>query len=122
MVTVLGQMTPDEWLADTGMLTSELLLKYAVGGAASPTAPSENASGVVDDYRLSLTAVVRIGDQNLIVVGEAGSDLVGLSSDNVVMVPSPDQTNLPNGFQRQEFSVDISNSPARQFMRLRIIR
>jgi len=122
MVTVLGQMTPDEWLAGTGMLTSELLLKYAVGGAASPTAPSENASGVVDDYRLSLTAVVRIGDQNLIVVGEAGSDLVGLSSDNVVMVPSPDQTNLPNGFQRQEFSVDISNSPARQFMRLRIIR
>ena len=123
MVTVLGQMTPDEWLAGTGMtLTSELLLKYAVGGAISPTAASENASGVVDDYRLSLTAVVRIGDQNLIVVGEAGLDLVGLSSDNVVMVPSPDQTNLPNGFQRQEFSVDISNSPTRQFMRLRIIR
>jgi sugar lactone lactonase YvrE len=124
MVTVVqGQMTPDQWLAGSGMtLTSELLLKYAVGGAVSPSAALENAAVVVGSNKLSLTAVVRIDDPSLTVVGEAGLDLVGWSSSGVSMVPSTNQNSVPSGCQRQVFSVDITSSTFRQFLRLRISR
>jgi hypothetical protein len=124
MVTVVqGQMTPDQWLAGSGMtLTSELLLKYAVGGAVSPSAASESAPVVVGSNKLSLTAVVRIDDPSLTVVGEAGLDLVGWSSSGVSMVPSTNQNSVPSGCQRQVFSVDITSSTLRQFLRLRISR
>ncbi len=78
-------------------LTSELLVKYAVGGALSPTGLSESTVTVLDSSKLSLTAVVRTNDPSLSVVGEAGVDLSSWSSIGVSMVLSTNQNNVPSG-------------------------
>jgi hypothetical protein len=120
---VLEGMTPDLWLAGSGLttMTQELLLKYAVGGALSPTGLSENTVTVLDGSKLTLTAVVRTNDLSLSVVGEAGVDLSSWSSSGVSMVPSANQV-VPEGCERRIYSVDRANSPSRQFLRLRVNR
>jgi len=116
-------MTPGLWLAGSGLtnLTSELLLKYGVGGATSPTAVSENTVMVLDSNRLSLTAVVRTNDTNLSVVGESGADLSVWSSSGVSMVPASQTNSVPEGCQRRIYSVERTNT-TRQFLRLKVSR
>jgi hypothetical protein len=111
-------MTYERWL---GMVlpTSELLLKYAVGGATSPTAVSENTVTLLDGNKLSLTAVVRTNDTNLSVVGESGADLSVWSSSGVSMVPATQTNSVPEGCQRRIYSVERTN-PVRQFLRLKV--
>jgi len=117
-------MTPELWLAGSGLTTmnQELLLKYAVGGALSPTGSSENTVTVLDGSKLSLMAVVRTNDTNLIVAGEAGVDLSIWRTNGVSHIPSSSQTNVPEGCQRRIYSVDRTNSPSRQFLRLKVTR
>ncbi|MCX6805897.1 MAG: cadherin repeat domain-containing protein [Patescibacteria group bacterium] len=117
-------MTPPVWLAGSGVttLTSELLVKYAVGGASSPTGLSENTVTVLDSSKLSLTAVVRTDDLSLSVVGEAGVDLSSWSSSGVSMAPTGSQVGVPDGCERRIYSVNRANSPSRQFLRLRVTR
>ncbi len=103
-------------------LTSELLVKYAVGGALSPTGLSESTVTVLDSSKLSLTAVVRTNDPSLSVVGEAGVDLSSWSSIGVSMVLSTNQNNVPSGCERRIYSVDRANSPSGQFLRLSVTR
>jgi len=97
------------------------LLKYAVGGASSPTGSSERTVTVLDSSKLTLTAVVRTNDPSLIIVGEAGVGLSSWSSSGVSMVPSANQV-VPDGCERRIYSVDRSNSPSRQFLRLKVTR
>ena len=114
-------MTPDQWLLGSGLtLTPELLLKYAVGGAVSPTAASENTASVLDGSKLSLTAVVRTNDPSLSIVGEAGVDLSIWNSRGVSVAPSANQASVPEGCQRRIYSVDRADSPSRQFLRLKV--
>jgi len=116
-------MTPEVWLAGSGVtLTSELLLKYAVGGALSPTGSSENTVTVMDNSKLSLTAVVRTNDLSLNVVGEAGVDLGIWRTNGVSHTPSASQASVPEGCERRIYSVDRANSPSRQFLRLKVTR
>jgi hypothetical protein len=116
-------MTPELWLAGSGVtLTSELLLKYAVGGAVSPMAASESTITVLDGNKLTLTAVVRTNDPDLSIVGEAGVDLTSWSSSGVSVAPSANQASVPEGCQRRIYSVDRANSPSRQFLRLKVTR
>jgi len=124
VVDVLEGMTPGQWLMGSGVtnLTSELLLKYAVGGAVSPTAVSENTGTALTSNKLTLTAVVRTNDTNLSVVGEAGVDLSSWSSSGVSHTNSTNQTSVPDGCQRRIYSVDQSQSPSRQFLRLKVTR
>jgi len=117
---LLEGMTPQAWLAGVAS-TSELLLKYAVGGASSPTGSSERTVTVLDSSKLTLTAVVRTNDPSLIIVGEAGVGLSSWSSSGVSMVPSANQV-VPDGCERRIYSVDRSNSPSRQFLRLKVTR
>jgi len=120
---VLEGMTPQVWLAGSGLtLTSELLVKYAVGGASSPTGLSESTVTVLDSSKLSLMAVVRTNDLSLSVVGEVGIDLSSWSSIGVSVVLSTNQDNVPEGCERRIYSVDRANSPSRQFLRLRVTR
>jgi hypothetical protein len=115
-------MTPELWLPGTGVtLTQELLLKYAVGGALSPTGSSENTVTVLDNNKLTLTAVVRTNDPSLNVVGEAGVDLSNWNTNGVSMVPAS-QASVPEGCERRIYSVDRASSPSRQFLRLRVTR
>jgi len=116
-------MTPDLWVPGTGVtLTPELLLKYAVGGALSPTGSSENAVTVLDSSKLTLTAVVRTNDPSLNVVGEAGVNLSNWNTNGVSNTPAGSQLNVPEGCQRRIYSVDRANSPSRQFLRLKVTR
>jgi len=116
-------MTPELWLAGSGVttMTQELWLKYAVGGALSPTGSSESTVTVLDGSKLSLTAVVRTNDTNLTIVGEAGVDLSVWRTNGVSYIPSANQV-VPEGCQRRIYSVDRTNSPSRQFLRLKITR
>jgi hypothetical protein len=117
-------MTPDLWLAGTGVttLTQELLLKYAIGGASSATGSSENTVTVLDNSKLTLTAVVRTNDPSLNVVGEAGVNLSNWNTNGVSNAPSVNQASVPEGCERRIYSVDRTNSPSRQFLRLRVTR
>ena len=111
-------MTYGRWLG-TVLPTSELLLKYAIGGASSPTGSSENTVTVLDGNKLSLTAVVRTNDTNMTIVGEAGADLSVWRTNGVSHIPSANQV-VPEGCQRRIYSVDRTNSPSRQFLRLKV--
>jgi hypothetical protein len=117
-------MTPELWLAGSGVttMTQELWLKYAVGGALSPTGSSESTVTVLDGSKLSLTAVVRTNDTNLTIVGEAGVDLSVWRTDGVSKTNSTNQTSVPEGCERRIYSVDRTNSPSRQFLRLKVTR
>jgi hypothetical protein len=116
-------MTPDQWVPGIGVtLTSELLLKYAIGGASSPTGASEKTVMVMDGSKLSLTAVIRTNDLSLKVVGEAGVDLSSWSTNGVTHIPSASQANVAEGCERRIYSVERTNSPSRQFLRLRVSR
>jgi len=115
-------MSPELWLAGSGVtMTQELLLKYAVGGALSPTGSSQNTVTVLDSNKLTLTAVVRTNDLSLRVVGEAGVNLSNWNTNGVSVVPAS-QLNVPEGCQRRTYSVDRANNPSRQFLRLRVTR
>jgi hypothetical protein len=121
VVDVFEGMTYEQWLGGVPP-TSELLLKYAVGGALSPTAVSENTASVLDGSKLSLTAVVRTNDPSLSIVGDAGLNLISWSSSGVSVAPSANQVSVPEGCQRRIYSVDQSQSPSRQFLRLKVNR
>jgi hypothetical protein len=117
-------MTPELWLAGSGVTTmnQELLLKYAIGGASSATGSSENTVTVLDNNKLTLTAVVRTNDLSLNVVGEAGVDLSSWRTNGVSNAPSVNQASVPEGCERRVYSVDRASSPSRQFLRLRVTR
>lgn len=101
-------------------VTSQLIAKYAIGGATNISANSESTLSSLGGARLSLTAVVRTNDVNLTVLGQASSDLQGSWTTNgVTHVPSPDTNNVSEGCQRRIYSIDLTNSPPRQFLRLR---
>jgi hypothetical protein len=117
-------MTPELWLAGSGVttMTQELWLKYAVGGALSPTGSSENTVTVLESNKLTLTVVVRTNDLSLNVVGEAGVDLSSWRTNGVSNAPSVNQANVAEGCERRVYSVDRASSPSRQLLRLRITR
>jgi hypothetical protein len=117
-------MTPQLWLAGSGWteMSPELWLKYAVGGALSPTGSSENTVTMLDSEKLSLTAIIRTNDLSLRVLGEAGVDLSSWSTNGVSEAPTASQDGVPDGSQRRIYSVDRTNSPSRQFLRLRVTR
>ena len=100
-------------------VTSELVGKYGIGGATNSSAASERPEPGLDSNTLSLSAVVRTNDAKLKVEGEAGGSLTNWSTNGVSMSPSADTNGVPEGHQRQVFSVDRTNSPTKQFLRLK---
>jgi len=116
---VMDGMTFGRWLGGVPP-TPELLVKYMIGGASSPTGSSESTVTVLDGNKLTLTAVVRTNDPDISIVGEAGVDLNIWNSSGVSVVVSANQASVPEGCQRRIYSVDISSSPSRQFLRLKV--
>jgi hypothetical protein len=100
-------------------LNSANVGKYAIGGATNSSAASERPVAGVDSNVLSLTAIVRTNDAKLAVVGEAGGSLTNWSSNGVSVTASTNTNGVPDGCQRQVFSVERTNSPSRQFLRLK---
>jgi hypothetical protein len=107
------------WAGSGTATNSETVGKYAIGGATNISAASEKPVATVDSNTLSLSAIVRTNDTKLTVVGEAGGSLTNWSTNGVSVTASTNTNGVPEGHQRQVFSVDRANSPTRQFLRLK---
>ncbi len=96
------------------------LLKYAIGGASSPTATDGTAPATaVTSSNLSITAIVRTNDPALDVIGEGLTNLsVGpWSTNGVTQTVSTNQAGVPTGTERQIFSIPRGTNTS-QFLRL----
>lgn len=117
-----GGMNFDTWSGGQPA-TPELVLKYAIGGASSPTADSTASVTGINATTLSITAIVRIDDPSLAVEGETTGNLttgpwttVGVTvrgADQGV-----DQTGVPEGCERKVFSVERDGN-TKKFLRLK---
>ena len=112
--------TIESW-SSNAPVTSELVGKYAVGGASSVSAASESPVMEAQANSLSLTAIVRKDDPRLAVGAEWATDLgagwsgEGVSSATNGLAQPPDP-----GLERRKFTVpyDPANEP-RKFLRLK---
>jgi len=117
-VSVIVKSKLSDWLQ--GQETNSVNLgKYAIGGAANINGTSERSTSSIDAAKLSLSAIVRTNDTNLTVVGEAAGSLTSWSTNGVSVSASPNTNGVPEGHERRVFSVDRTNSPNRQFLRLK---
>jgi hypothetical protein len=107
------------WAGSGTATNSELVGKYGIGGATNSSAASEQPVAAVDSTTLFLSAIVRTNDPKVEVVGEAGDSLTNLSTNGVTVTASTNTNGVPEGHQRQVFSVDRTNSPTKQFLRLK---
>jgi hypothetical protein len=95
------------------------VLKYAIGGASSPTATDGTSSiTTLTTNALSITAIVRTNDPNLAVFGESLTNLTVAPwfTNGVTKTIPGDQGGVPPGTERQIFSVPRTNNS--QFLRL----
>ena len=102
--------------------TPDLLQAYAVGGAFGPGGTSESAAVAVSAELFVLTAIVRIDDSGLTVVGEACGNPAHFGNPITLVsgtAAGVTQVGVPAGCQRQEFRISTAGN-ARWFMRLRI--
>jgi hypothetical protein len=101
--------------------TSDLFLKYAVGGASGPQQSSESLTQSLTGGTLSLVAAVRTNDPTLSFRGEYTDNLGASWNTNLVSVTTHgvNQTNLPSGTERRKYSVDQGTN-TRRFLRVTI--
>ena len=117
-----GGMNFDTWSGGEPA-TPELVLKYAVGGADSPTGESTASVTDLTSTTLSITAIVRIDDPELTVEGETTDNLttgpwttVGVTVEGAG--DGVDQTGVPEGCERKVFSVE-RDGDTEKFLRLK---
>jgi hypothetical protein len=94
------------------------LLRYAMG-ANNPSDSVVKPVSSVDSSSLNITAIVRTNDPKVSIVGENSSALSSWNTNGVIMAVSSNTNGVPVGCQRQVFSVDRTNSPSKQFLRLK---
>jgi len=99
------------------------LLRYAFG-ANGPNDSVTKPTTVLTGGNLVLTAIVRVDDAKLTVVGEVVTDLGNYASGAAVTTVNGssagvDQTGVPTGCQRQAFTV-VQGSDLKKFLRLKV--
>jgi len=103
--------------------------KYLIGGATNFTSASEAPVLTANSSVLVLSAIIRTNDAGYSsnqVVGQWVTQLPQFSSlapgsNEVVGTASANQTNVPAGFERRDFTVNRSNGPTRLFLRLKAV-
>ena len=97
-------------------------LQYAIGGALGPSSQGVPILPAVTTTQLSITAIIRINDPNLYVIGQSTTDLTSgtWSAADVIRTVSSDQNGTVPGTQRQIFTTPLGAGPAK-FLRLQII-
>ncbi|NBV97203.1 MAG: hypothetical protein EBT30_06605 [Verrucomicrobia bacterium] len=102
-------------------LTPELLGKYAIGGATSPSAVSARPVLTSTGGGVTLSALVRTNSDagSFAVIGEYSTNLASWSplTNNPAGTPSANTNGVPEGFQRKDFTVP-SGAP-KMFLRLK---
>jgi hypothetical protein len=101
--------------------TSDLLRRYAVGGATNAQAVGEAPSHGHDGTMLSIEALVRTNDPSLRVSGQSSTDLVAVewSANDVTATDIAKKPGDPADTARRVFSAPQGTNSAR-FLRLRI--
>jgi len=99
------------------------LLRYAFGGNG-PNDSVTKPTTVLSGGNLVVTAIVRVDNAKLAVVGEAVTDLGNYASGSAVTTvsgssSSVDQTGVPAGCQRQTFTV-AQGGDLKKFLRLKV--
>jgi hypothetical protein len=94
------------------------LLRYAMG-ANSASASIVKPVSSLDTTKLTITAIVRINDPKVTIVGESSADLSTWNTASpIVGVPTADQTGVTAGeTQKQSFSVARGSN--KTFLRLK---
>ncbi len=97
------------------------VMKYAFGA----NSPSDTVQAPVTSSTattLSVTAVVRTNDANVVVTGEAVTDLASTwgTGGTVTVTSASDQSNLPANCARKVFTVDTTGA-AKKFLRLKVV-
>jgi fibronectin-binding autotransporter adhesin len=120
VVTAVGPTDPYELWAQGSPLTSEILLRYALGGASSPSAnDGQPTSARRTGYDLVLSVVVRANDPTLTYQPQISGDLTSNSWTNTnPPYTLPISQGVPENFERREYSVPAANS--RLFLRIQV--
>jgi hypothetical protein len=116
-----GESTFSDWAGEGVSMTPELLMKYAIGGAASPSATGELPVVGMDGSNLTLTAIVR-KDSTLKVEGQAVENLQDYESQSVISVlgtsDGVNQDRVPTDCERRIFRSTLTGS--KSFLRLSV--
>ena len=120
-VTAVGVPTFAEWAGAGVAMTPELLMKYAIGGAASASASGERPETKLVGTVLSLTAIVR-KDSTLTIIGQAVTNLGDYGNSSSITPVSGSavgvsQDGVPAGCERQKFTMD-AGSARQAFLRI----
>ena len=98
------------------------LMRYALGASAPGSSVTKPTSAVTGGY-LVITAIVRMDDPNLTVVGESVTNLGHYASGTSVVevqgVDAADQGGVPVGSKRMTFSIAVEGSVTKKFLRLK---
>jgi hypothetical protein len=124
-VTPVVVPTFAEWAGEGVSMTPELLMKYAIGGAASPSATGELPVVGMDGSNLTLTAVVR-KDSTLTIVGQGVANLVdyGTPASVISLTGTSEgvsQIGVPIDCERQKFTMD-AGSARQAFLRISVTK
>ena len=109
------------WAGQGVELTPELLMKYAIGGAASPSATGETPVVSMDGSNLTLTAIVR-KDSTLKVEGQAVANLADYGTQSWTPITGTSvgvsQDGVPTDCERKTFKSTLAGS--KSFLRLSV--
>jgi autotransporter-associated beta strand protein len=121
VVTAAGPTDPYELWAQGSPLTSETLLRYALGGASSPSANDGQPTSVRRSGNdLVLSVVVRANDSALIYQPQISNDLSPDSWINTIAPFTSTTSGVPENFERREYSVPATNP--RLFLRIQVTK
>jgi hypothetical protein len=126
-LTVTAAVGPTfaEWAGEGVVMTPELLMKYAIGGATSSLAPGERPETKLEGTVLSLTAIVR-KDATLTIIGQAVTNLGDYGTPNSIVpvvgsAVGVSQDGVPAGCERQKFTMD-AGSARQAFLRMSVTK
>jgi hypothetical protein len=126
-LTVAAVVVPTfaEWAGEGVAMTPELLMMYAIGGAASSSAPGERPETKLEGTVLSLTAIVR-KDATLTIIGQAVTNLGDYGTPNSIVpvvgsAVGVSQDGVPAGCERQKFTMD-AGSAGKGFIRFSVTK
>jgi len=111
------------WNGGSGVMTSDRLLKYAVGGASSFTGESEATTSLLGASTFAMTAVIRTDDSlKLGILPKATTSLTEVWDYPVTVTGKADgvsQAGVGIGWERKVFTVNRSSN-AKIFMKIEV--
>lgn len=122
ILTVTAGPTFESWAGQGVELTPELLIKYAIGGAANSSATGETPVVSMDGSNLTLTAIVR-KDSTLTIVGQAVANLedYGTPASVTSLTGTSEgvsQIGVPTDCEKRIFKSTLTGS--RSFLRISV--